>query len=67
MIDVLDAFVVTGLVKSKGDARRLLQQGGLVREREKLSPDDSGALAPSDAIHGGSTTCSARARGNCDR
>jgi len=50
-LDVLDAFVVTGLVKSKGDARRLLQQGGLYANGEKLSPE-KGVLAPSGAIHG---------------
>jgi tyrosyl-tRNA synthetase len=50
-VDVLDAFVVTGLVKSKGDARRLLQQGGLYANGEKLSPE-KGVLATSGAIHG---------------
>ncbi len=50
-VDVLDAFVVTGLVKSKGDARRLLQQGGLYANGEKLSPE-KGVLAPNGAIHG---------------
>jgi tyrosyl-tRNA synthetase len=50
-IDVLDAFVVTGLVKSKGDARRLLQQGGLYANGEKLSPDHS-VLTAGGAIHG---------------
>jgi tyrosyl-tRNA synthetase len=50
-VDVLDAFVVTGLVKSKGDARRLLQQGGLYANGEKLSPE-KGVLAMSGAIHG---------------
>ena len=50
-IDVLDAFVVTGLVKSKGDARRLLQQGGLYANGDTLSPEN-GVLSPSQAIHG---------------
>jgi tyrosyl-tRNA synthetase len=50
-IDVLDAFVATGLVKSKGDARRLLQQGGLYANGEKLSPDN-GVLSARGAIHG---------------
>jgi tyrosyl-tRNA synthetase len=50
-IDVLDAFMVTGLVKSKGDARRLLQQGGLYANGEKLSPENA-ILSPSRAIHG---------------
>jgi len=50
-VDVLDAFLVTGLVKSKGDARRLLQQGGLYANGEKLSPEKS-VLAASGAIHG---------------
>ena len=50
-IDTLDAFVATGLVKSKGDARRLLQQGGLYANGEKLSPEST-VLASSWAIHG---------------
>jgi tyrosyl-tRNA synthetase len=50
-VDVLDAFVVTGLVKSKGDARRLLQQGGLYANGEKLSPENS-VLSVRQAIHG---------------
>jgi tyrosyl-tRNA synthetase len=50
-IDTLDAFVATGLVKSKGDARRLLQQGGLYANGDKLSPERV-VLATSDAIHG---------------
>ena len=50
-VDVLDAFVVTGLAKSKGEARRLLQQGGLYANGEKLGAD-GGALTPSSAIHG---------------
>jgi tyrosyl-tRNA synthetase len=49
-IDVLDAFLITGLVKSKGDARRLLQQGGLYANGEKLTPDNP-TLSRSDAIH----------------
>jgi len=50
-VDVLDAFVVTGLVKSKGDARRLLQQGGLYANGEKLNPEHS-VLSVHRAIHG---------------
>jgi tyrosyl-tRNA synthetase len=50
-LDVLDAFVVTGLVKSKGDARRLLQQGGLYANGDKLSAGP-GVLGPGGAIHG---------------
>jgi len=50
-VDVLDAFVVTGLVKSKGDARRVLQQGGLYANGEKLTPEKS-VLTPAGAIHG---------------
>ena len=50
-IDVLDAFVATGLVKSKGDARRLLHQGGLYANGEKLSPEN-GVLSVRGAIHG---------------
>jgi len=49
-VDVLDAFVLTGLVKSKGDARRLLQQGGLYANGEKLSPEQS-VLTAGAAIH----------------
>ena len=50
-IDVLDAFVICGLVKSKGDARRLLQQGGLSVNGAKLTPE-SNVLATGDALHG---------------
>ena len=50
-IDVLDAYVLTGLVKSKGDARRLLQQGGLYANGEKLGPDNT-VLSLAGAIHG---------------
>ena len=50
-IDVIDAFVVTGLVKSKGEARRLLQQGGLYGNGEKLTPEN-GVLSAGGAIHG---------------
>ena len=50
-IDALDAFVVTGLVKSKGEARRLLQQGGLYANGDKLGADDS-VLTTRGAIHG---------------
>src|SRR5215207_9080488 len=50
-LDVLDAFVATGLVKSKGDARRLLQQGGLYANGDKLSPERP-LLPVTDAIHG---------------
>jgi tyrosyl-tRNA synthetase len=50
-IDVLDAFVLTALVKSKGDARRLLQQGGLNANAVKLTPEDA-VFSASAAIHG---------------
>jgi tyrosyl-tRNA synthetase len=50
-IEVLDAFVVTGLVKSKGEARRLLQQGGLYANGDKLSPELP-VLPAAGAIHG---------------
>jgi len=50
-IDVLDAFTLTGLVKSKGDARRLLQQGGLYANGDKLTPEN-GVLTSAGAIHG---------------
>jgi tyrosyl-tRNA synthetase len=50
-IDVLDAFAITGLVKSKGEARRLLQQGGMYANGEKLGPESS-VLTTRRAIHG---------------
>jgi tyrosyl-tRNA synthetase len=50
-IDVLDAFVELGLVKSKGEARRLLQQGGLYANGQKLAADAT-MLSAGDAIHG---------------
>ena len=50
-VDVLDVFVATGLVKSKGDARRLLQQGGLYANGDKLAPEHA-VLAVGAAIHG---------------
>ena len=50
-IDVADVFVATALVKSKGDARRLLQQGGLYVNGDKLAPGVT-VLLRSDAIHG---------------
>jgi tyrosyl-tRNA synthetase len=50
-IDLLDAYAVTGLVKSKGDARRLLQQGGLYANGEKLGPEHT-VLSLAGAIHG---------------
>jgi tyrosyl-tRNA synthetase len=50
-VGVFDAFMTTGLVKSKGDARRLLQQGGLYVNGSKLSPEDV-HLDRDRAIHG---------------
>ena len=50
-VDVLDVFVATGLVKSKGDARRLLQQGGLYANGDKLAPENA-VLSVAGAIHG---------------
>ncbi|HUQ83828.1 MAG TPA: tyrosine--tRNA ligase [Gemmatimonadaceae bacterium] len=50
-LDVLDAFVAAGLVKSKGDARRLLQQGGLYANGETISADRA-VLTVAGAIHG---------------
>jgi len=50
-VDVLDVFVATGLVKSKGDARRLLQQGGLYANGDKLAPEHT-VLSVAGAIHG---------------
>ena len=50
-VDVLDMFVVTGLVKSKGEARRLLLQGGLYVNSDKWSPERP-ELSAGAAIHG---------------
>jgi tyrosyl-tRNA synthetase len=50
-IDVPDVFVATALVKSKGEARRLLQQGGLYVNGDKLASDVT-TLPRSGAIHG---------------
>ena len=49
-VGVFDAFMATGLVKSKGDARRLLQQGGLYVNGAKLSPEEV-HLGRDRAIH----------------
>jgi len=36
---VIDAFVEAGLVKSRGEARRLIQQGGAYIEEQRISDD----------------------------
>jgi tyrosyl-tRNA synthetase len=51
-LDVLDAFVQVGLVKSKGEARRLLEQGGLTVSGRRLSAAER-ALGEGDLLGGG--------------
>jgi tyrosyl-tRNA synthetase len=51
-LDVLDAFVQVGLVKSKGEARRLLEQGGLTVSGRRLSAAER-ALGDGDLLGGG--------------
>jgi len=36
---IVDAFVEAGLVKSRGEARRLIQQGGAYIEEQRVSDD----------------------------
>jgi tyrosyl-tRNA synthetase len=50
-LSVLDALVETGLVKSKGEARRLVQQGAVSVNGRKLSADEHFVDA-ADAIGG---------------
>ncbi|HNV75591.1 MAG: tyrosine--tRNA ligase [Gemmatimonadetes bacterium] len=51
-ISVVDVLVESGLVKSKGDARRQLQQGAVAVNGNKLSADEA-TVAQSDALEGG--------------
>ena len=50
-VDTLDLFVKTRLAASKGEARRLLQQGGLSINGKKLSADDA-TIAHDRFLHG---------------
>ena len=50
-LPVFDALVAAGLVKSKGEARRVLQQGGVSVNGRKLAADES-RVAESAAIDG---------------
>ncbi len=47
----LDLAVSAGIAKSKGDARRSLQGGGLYLNNSRIS-DETRKLAPDDALHG---------------
>jgi tyrosyl-tRNA synthetase len=51
MVSSLDLLVSTGLVKSRGDARRQLQQGGITVNGRRLSADEH-AVAGHESIHG---------------
>jgi len=51
-LSVVDAMVESGLVKSKGDARRQLQQGAVSVNGNRLSADDL-TVPTSDALEGG--------------
>jgi tyrosyl-tRNA synthetase len=51
-IDVAELFASAGLAKSKGEARRLLDQGGLTVSGRKLSAGDR-ALSGEDLLPGG--------------
>jgi tyrosyl-tRNA synthetase len=51
-VSVVDVLVESGLVKSKGDARRQLQQGAVTVNGRKLSADELGVPA-TDALAGG--------------
>ena len=50
-IGILDALVAAGLAPSKGEARRLVQQGGISVDGEKVS--DPTAMIPTDALRAG--------------
>ena len=51
MVDIVDGLVQLGLVNSKGDARRQLQQGAVSVNGRRLSAQES-TVAPDEAIHG---------------
>jgi tyrosyl-tRNA synthetase len=48
---VIDAFVEAGLVKSRGDARRLIQQGGAYIEEQRIS-EETRAIRVEDFTEG---------------
>ena len=48
---VIDAFVEAGLVKSRGEARRLIQQGGAYIEEKRIS-DESRVIKEEDFAYG---------------
>ncbi|MEP7346692.1 MAG: tyrosine--tRNA ligase [Gemmatimonadaceae bacterium] len=50
-VDIVDGLVQLALVKSKGDARRQLQQGAVTVNGRRLNPDES-TVATGEAIHG---------------
>ena len=49
-INIMDLLVKTGLCPSKGEARRLVQQGGITAQEEKVS--DIGKTFPAEAFGG---------------
>jgi tyrosyl-tRNA synthetase len=50
-VSVVDLLVSTGLVKSRGDARRQLQQGAVTVNGRRLAAEEL-TIAPHEAIHG---------------
>ena len=50
-VSVIDLLVSTGLVKSRGDARRQLQQGAVTVNSRRLAAEEL-SIAPHEAIHG---------------
>lgn len=44
---LLDAFLATGLVKSAGEFKRLVKEGGLHVNDRKITPDECGLYAES--------------------
>jgi tyrosyl-tRNA synthetase len=50
-VSVLDMLVETGLSKSKGDARRLLQQGAVTVNGRRLAGDEQ-TISAAEAVHG---------------
>ena len=50
-VPVIDLLVLTGLAPSKGEARRLIQQGGVAVDGEKVG--DIGAAVPASAFEKG--------------
>ena len=53
-ITVVDLMVKCGLTPSKGEARRLIQQGGVELNGEKVT--DTAALVSTDALEGEGAT-----------